>query len=124
VRNVRERLLDVLEAIERIERHAAKGPEAFEQDELIQTWMLHHLRIVGESCRAVPTAFSDAHPEIPWSKITGFRNILVHDYFGIHLDVVWLIVERDLPTSSARSRPSCRSWAARASDLGKPGGAG
>lgn len=97
MRDTRERLLDVLEAIERIGRYAAKGREAFEHDELIQTWMIHHLRVVGEACRAVPTAFSDAHPEIPWSKIIGFRNILVHDYFGIQLDVVWLIVERDLP---------------------------
>ena len=85
MRDTRERLLDVLEAIERIGRYAAKGREAFEHDELIQTWMIHHLRVVGEACRAVPTAFSDAHPEIPWSKI------------GIQLDVVWLIVERDLP---------------------------
>ena len=97
MRDDRERLLDVLEAIGRIEKYAAKGRDTFERGELIQTWMIHHLRIVGEACRAVSATVADAHPELPWSKIIGFRNILVHHYFGIQLDVVWLIVERDLP---------------------------
>ena len=90
-------MLDVLEAIERIEKYAAKGRDAFERDELIQTWMIHHLRIIGEACRAVSTTLAEAHPEVPWSKITGFRNILVHHSFGIHLDVVWLMVQQDIP---------------------------
>ena len=97
MRDVRERLLDVHEAIDNIERYAARGREPFERDELIQTWMLHHLRIVGEACRAVSSALRDAHPEVPWTKIIGFRHILVHRYFGIDLNVVWLTVEHDLP---------------------------
>ena len=49
MRDRRERLLDMLEAIERIERYAAKGRAEFEKDELIQTWVVHHLQIVGEA---------------------------------------------------------------------------
>jgi uncharacterized protein with HEPN domain len=97
MRNDRERLLDVLEAVERIDRYARKGRETFERDELVQTWFVHNLQIIGESCRAISPELRDAHPEIPWSKIIGMRNILVHDYFGIDTDVVWEAVQRDVP---------------------------
>jgi uncharacterized protein with HEPN domain len=97
VRDDRERLLDVLEAIGQIEKYAAEGREAFDENELIQTWILHHLRILGEACRALSSGFRDAHPEVPWSEIVAFRHILVHRYFGIDTGVVWAIVENDLP---------------------------
>jgi uncharacterized protein with HEPN domain len=49
VRSDRERLLDILEAIERIEKHTAKGRQAIEHDELLQTWVVHHVQIIGEA---------------------------------------------------------------------------
>ena len=49
MRSDRERLLDVIEAIERIEKYTAQGREAFERDELVQTWVVHHLQIIGEA---------------------------------------------------------------------------
>jgi len=97
MRDDRERLLDILEAIERIEKYAAQGQETFERDELVQTWIVHHLQIIGEASRTLSADLKDQHPEVPWSKIIGMRNILVHDYFGIDVDVVWSVVERDLP---------------------------
>lgn len=51
MRDDRERLRDILEAIERIERHTAKGRDEFERDELIQTWVVHHIQIIGEAAR-------------------------------------------------------------------------
>src|SRR5437764_1370688 len=53
MRDDRERLLDIQEAVERIERYAARGRKAFEQDELIQTWVLYHLQIIGEAARTL-----------------------------------------------------------------------
>ncbi|MGH8628923.1 MAG: HepT-like ribonuclease domain-containing protein [Gammaproteobacteria bacterium] len=97
MRGDRVRLLDIQEAIERIEKYARQGQEAFEQEELIQTWIVHHLQIIGEAARALSSDLKDQHPEMPWSKMIGMRNILVHDYFGIDVDVVWAVVERDLP---------------------------
>ncbi|MCX9025011.1 MAG: DUF86 domain-containing protein [Candidatus Methanoperedens sp.] len=97
MRDYNERLLDILEAIERIEKYAAQGREDFENDELVQTWIVHHLQIIGEAARALPDSFIDQHPEINWSEIIGMRNILVHNYFGVDVDVVWAVVERDLP---------------------------
>ncbi|MCZ7358024.1 MAG: DUF86 domain-containing protein [Candidatus Methanoperedens sp.] len=97
MREVRERLLDILEAIERIEKYANRGRDAFEHDELIQTWIVHHLQIIGEAARALPDNFRDKYPDIPWSKIIGMRNILVHNYFGIDVDVVWAVIVNELP---------------------------
>lgn len=97
MRDDRERLLDILEAIERIEHYARRGRKAFEQDELLQTWIIHHIQIIGEASRKVSDALRAAHPEVPWSQIIAMRNILVHDYFRVDTEEVWAAVERDLP---------------------------
>ena len=59
-----ERLLDVREAIEHIERHASRGREAFEREELLQTWMVHHLQIVGEASANLTDEIKQRHPEV------------------------------------------------------------
>lgn len=92
------RLRDVLEAIDNIERHASGGRMAFEENELMQVWVVHHLQIIGEACRAISAGFKELHPEIPWVQVVGMRNILVHHYFGIDAPLLWQVVEHDLPT--------------------------
>ena len=97
-----ERLRDILEAIERIERYVADGTAALENDELIQIWTLHHLQIIGEASGRLSQALRDQHPEVEWSKIIGMRNILVHHYFEIDLDIVKAVLEKDLPVLKIR----------------------
>lgn len=97
MRNPEERILDMLEAIKRIEKYAVRGRHAFTGDELIQTYVVHNLQIFGEAAFKLPLEYRDQHPEIPWSKIMGMRHILVHDYFAIDLDIVWNVVENELP---------------------------
>ncbi len=63
----------------------------------MQTWVVYHLEIIGEAACSIPQDFKFLHPEIPWKQISGMRNILVHVYFGIDKDIVWAVVERDLP---------------------------
>lgn len=96
MRDDRERLLDIAEAIERIEKYTARGRSAFEEDELIQTWVLHHLQIIGEAVRALSAETTSNSDEIEWQKIIGMRNILVHNYFSIDTDIVWAVIENDL----------------------------
>jgi uncharacterized protein with HEPN domain len=98
MRDDRERLLDIREAIENIQKYAARGKDAFSEDELIQTWVLHHIQILGEAAARISDEFQEQHPDIPWFKIVGMRNILVHDYFKIDVNAVWSVVENDLPT--------------------------
>jgi uncharacterized protein with HEPN domain len=97
VRDPKERLRDILEGIANIERYAIRGRQAFESDELIQNWFVRHLQIIGEAVRALPQEIRHREPDIPWSKIMGMRHILVHDYFAVDTEVVWEVIERDLP---------------------------
>ena len=97
MRAERERLLDILEAIERIEKYAEQGRTAFESDELIQTWIVHHITIIGEACRSLPADFQARHTSIPWADIIAMRNLLIHHYFGIDTDAVWTVVKHDIP---------------------------
>lgn len=105
MRDARERLLDIRQAIERIELHATRGREVFDKDELIQIWIVHHLQIIGEAARALPDDILAKAPEIPWKGIVGMRHILVHSYFQIDRDIVWKVVEADMgPLKAAVNR--------------------
>lgn len=85
------------EAICHIEKYAAQGKEAFESSELIQVWIVHHLQILGEAARGISEESRKNYPSIPWSKIIGFRNILVHHYFAINPSEIWRVVVVDIP---------------------------
>ena len=97
MRDDRERLLDMQQAIQQIEKYAPTGTGRVEQNELVYIWILHHLLILGEAARAISAQFKDNHPEIPWSKIGGMRNVLVHHYFGVDVDIVGSVIDHDLP---------------------------
>lgn len=97
MRDDREKLQDILEAIDRIERYSIRGRQVFEEDELIQSWFVQNLQIIGEAARTLSVSTKSLNPEIPWSKIIGMRNVLAHNYFEIDLELVWVAIERDIP---------------------------
>jgi uncharacterized protein with HEPN domain len=97
MRDDRLRLADMLEAIELIEKYARRGRVAFDEDELIRAWIVHHLEILGEACRGLSDEFRRVHPDELWSDVVSFRNVLAHQYFGIDLEAAWEVVVRDLP---------------------------
>jgi uncharacterized protein with HEPN domain len=88
----------MLEAIAAIERHLDGNRTRFEQDELLQAWFLRHLQIIGEAARALPAELRAQAADIPWPKIMGMRNVLVHGYFDIDTEIVWQAVTHDLPS--------------------------
>jgi uncharacterized protein with HEPN domain len=92
-----ERLQDILEAIEAIERYASQGKVAFDEQELIQVWMVHQLQIIGEATNALSKETVNRYPDIPWVQIVGFRNLVVHEYFRVSLNLVWSIVQNNIP---------------------------
>ena len=97
MRDDRTRLEDILEAIDRIEKYASRGRAEFERDELVQTWIIHYLLVLGEAASGLSADFRSRHPEKAWAEAVGRRNILIHRYFGIELELVWPVVEDDLP---------------------------
>lgn len=97
MRSDRELLLDILEAIEKIERYTSKGRDAFFEAELIQTWVVYHFQIIGEAANHLSDSLQKEHPDILWPDIVAMRNVLVHQYFGIDLEQVWDTTTIDLP---------------------------
>jgi uncharacterized protein with HEPN domain len=95
MRDPKERLRDILEAIAAIERHLHRGKAAFEQDELLQGWFVRNLQTIGEAARAVPEDVRALAPDIEWPRIIGMRNVLVHGYFDIDAEIVWDAASRD-----------------------------
>jgi uncharacterized protein with HEPN domain len=95
-------LIHILECIERIERYTESGAEAFFSDTKTQDSVLRNLHTLSESTQRLSAALKESNPEIDWRGISGFRNILVHDYLGVNLTLVWEVVERDLPDLKAK----------------------
>jgi uncharacterized protein with HEPN domain len=97
MRSQRERLLDILAAIEAIEEYADRGQDAYVRDKLIQGWMILQLQRIGAAAAHLADTIREQCPEIPWQDIVGMRNILTHEYFGISITRVWMTVVNDVP---------------------------
>ena len=94
----RVRVEDMLEAIERIARYTDGMPIAdFVADERTQDAVLRNLEILGEAAKRIPPSVTHRHPEIPWSRITDMRNILVHEYHSVDPAIILDAANCDLP---------------------------
>ena len=101
----RGRVMDILEAIDRIEGFIAElDAETFRRDRKARDAVVWNLTVVGEAARAVPDALQARHPDVPWAKMRDTRNLLVHEYFGIDDDIVWATVTRNLLPLAPRLR--------------------
>ena len=83
---------DIPDAIDRILTYTAAGREAFFTDPMVQDAVVRNIEIIGEAARAITEATCAAHSEIPWRKIVGTRDRVIHGYFRVDLDIVWEIV--------------------------------
>lgn len=104
MRDDRERLRDIDEAIEKIEKYVSIGYQAFIEDERTQVWIIHHLQVIGEASNHLSDELTEQNQDIPWADIVGLRNILVHQYFGIDLRQVWETAELDMPILKSKVR--------------------
>jgi uncharacterized protein with HEPN domain len=79
----------MLEAIEKIERFTAKLKfEEFEHDDMVVDAVVRNLEIIGESAKFIPPDLRDKYPSIEWSRVVGFRNIVIHAYFDVDIQIV------------------------------------
>jgi uncharacterized protein with HEPN domain len=96
-------LWDIVEAAEAIGRFVAGVPRTdFMKDELRQAGVLQKLIVMGEAAAHLSKEFRARHPEIGWADIVGFRNIAVHEYFGVSCRIVWVTATDDVPDLHAR----------------------
>jgi len=88
---------DILEAIRRIETYTHQiDEEGFLDDILIQDGVIRNLEIIGEAVKRLPLQLRDRYPRIEWRKVAGLRDVLIHGYAGVDLEIVWDIVTDNL----------------------------
>lgn len=93
----RVHLLDILDRGQRILEYTQEGREHFLEDLKTQDAVIRSFEVIGEACKRLSAEIREQAPEIPWIRIGGFRDVLIHEYAGVDLEQVWLRVERDLP---------------------------
>lgn len=76
--------------------------EWFSQDLMAQDAVIRRLEIMGEASRRISSEFKSQHPAIPWAQMLGMRNLLIHEYDDVDIEVVWQVVTEDLPALVAQ----------------------
>lgn len=97
-RDWRVRMQDILDAARKVVGHTGEMDfNAFARDEWSIDAVLRNLTVIGEAAGHIPDDVCAQHPEVPWRDMRDMRNIVVHEYFGVDLTMVWSTVREDLP---------------------------
>ncbi len=91
-------LADILLSIRRIKKYTAGLTlEKLKNDDLVIDAVVRNLEIIGEAAKNIPVSVKEKNKNIEWKKISGLRNILAHEYFGVDVEIVWDIIKNKLP---------------------------
>lgn len=101
-RSTEQRINDILQSIDRCQRYvdALDGNDPDLAD-MARDAVERNLQVIGEAANHLPADITDAYPEIAWPQIRGFRNILVHQYFGVDISIIRDVIQRYLPALAA-----------------------
>ena len=98
-REWRFRLEDILSAAERIlEYTQGMDAKTFAQDQRTVDAVIRNLEIIGEAARHIPPEVKEKFPELPWEEMRAMRNMLIHEYFGVDLWIIWQTIQQDVPS--------------------------
>ncbi len=94
----------ILQCIDRVRTYTSDGKAAFLADTRTQDAVIRNLQVIAESTQRLSDPLRQAHPDVDWRGLAGFRNIMVHNYFGIRLERVWEIIELFVPQLGEQAR--------------------
>jgi uncharacterized protein with HEPN domain len=89
-------LKHILDAIEKITDYVSVGYDDFMSHSHWQDAVIRQLEIIGEATKQISMDLRALHPDVPWRRIAGLRDILIHDYMGVDLDAIWQITQKDI----------------------------
>ena len=102
-KNYRVYLQDINEAIAKIEKYTRNLTfTQFKNNELVIDGVVRNLEIIGEAAKKLPNQVKEKTPDVEWKKIAGLRDILIHEYFGVDLEIIWDIIKNKLPKLKER----------------------
>jgi len=91
-------LEDILGCIGNIEEYSKGISYAeFKKDQMRIDAVIRNLEIIGEAVKKLPDGFRKDYPDVEWAKIAGLRDILIHEYFGVNLEIIWDVVSNKIP---------------------------
>jgi len=97
-RNSKLYLKDILEAIQKINNYTKNlSFEEFSQNTMVVDAVIRNFEIIGEATKHIPEEIRKSYPEIPWKEMAGMRDKMIHEYFGVDLEIVWKTIKIRLP---------------------------
>jgi len=97
VKDDRVYLEHIRDALHDIATYTSLGRDRFFADRMTQDATLRKLEVIGQAVKNLSDTTKSHQPEIPWKQIAGMRDKVIHDYFGVNLEIVWAVIEKDLP---------------------------
>jgi len=92
-------LQDIFESLEKAEEFIQGLEfEEFKKDEKTIFATIRALEVIGEATKRIPNSLKNRYPDVPWQEMAGIRDKLIHDYFGVNIEVVWNTMKQDLPS--------------------------
>ena len=102
---------DILDAMNKIFKYTEEmDKEEFKKNQLVIDAVLRNIEIVGEAANKVSNEMKSDYQDIPWSKMIGLRNIVIHDYFGVDLDIIWEVITVNLPETKPKIKEILKDY--------------
>jgi uncharacterized protein with HEPN domain len=93
-------LQDILDSIDKIESYIEGADyDSYSRNSMLSDAVIRNLEIIGEASGKIPEEIRIKYPKIPWKKMVGLRNILIHEYFGVDDSIIWEIITTNLPAT-------------------------